>query len=111
MELVIRSDLTQLSGVGTPVISKPLSLRTEQTFFAEIIENTKLISLDMDRACGTCGRDEKYKIWLENLKKRDHMVELVVEVRIILRSVFVKYFIRGWAGSICLRMETSGGLV
>jgi hypothetical protein len=41
----------------------------------------------MGGACGTHGRDEKYNILVEYLKKRDHSEDLVVDRRRLLEWI------------------------
>jgi hypothetical protein len=46
--------------------------------------------------------------WLENLKGRYHSEDLVVDEKITLEWILVKYDGRVWTGFICLRIGTSG---
>jgi hypothetical protein len=51
------------------------------------------------------------KLHLENLKERDHSVDLSVEERIILEWILGKYGRKLWNGIIWLRIGTSVGLL
>jgi hypothetical protein len=46
--------------------------------------------------------------WWENLRKRDHLEELCIDGRIILKWIFKKWDHRAWTGLIWLRIETDG---
>jgi hypothetical protein len=46
---------------------------------------------------------------LENLKRRDHLRDLRVYGRIILKCILKKQDVRVWTGFIWLRIETAGG--
>jgi hypothetical protein len=50
-------------------------------------------------------------IWWENLREKDHLRDPVLDGRIILRSIFKKWNVREWPGSIWLRIRTGGGLL
>jgi hypothetical protein len=45
-----------------------------------------------------------------NLKGRDHLEDLGVDVKLILKSILRKYSGKMWTGFIWLRIGTSGGL-
>jgi hypothetical protein len=47
----------------------------------------------------------------ENLRKRGHLEDLIVEMRIILKGVLKKSVGRAWLGSIWLRRGTVGWLL
>ena len=43
----------------------------------------------MDRACNMCGeRKDTYSVWVENLRERDHLDDLVVRGKIIWKLIF-----------------------
>jgi hypothetical protein len=44
----------------------------------------------MGGVCSTDGKDEKYSIWLENLKERDHLEEVGVDGTIIVEWILRK---------------------
>jgi hypothetical protein len=46
----------------------------------------------------------------ENLKGRDHLVDLGIEELIILKCILEKYGGKAWAGFMFLRIGTSGEL-
>jgi hypothetical protein len=50
------------------------------------------------------------KFWPENLKRRDHSEDLVVDGKIILEWILEKYGGKVWIGFTWLRIETGGGL-
>jgi hypothetical protein len=47
--------------------------------------------------------------WWENLRERDHLVDLGVDGRVILRRIFRKWNVGIWTGLSWLRVETDGG--
>jgi len=47
--------------------------------------------------------------WWGNLKDREHLVDPVVDGRIILRWVFRKCYVGVWTGLIWLKIGTDGG--
>jgi hypothetical protein len=47
--------------------------------------------------------------WWGNLKERDHLEELSVDVRIVLRWIFRKWDVGAWTGLGWLRIGTGGG--
>ena len=49
------------------------------------------------------------EFWWGNLREREHLEEQGVDGRIILRWLFRKWGVRGWAGLIWLRIGTGGG--
>jgi hypothetical protein len=46
----------------------------------------------------------------ENVKGRDRLEDLGVDVRIILKFILSELGVRMWTGLICLRIGPSGGL-
>jgi hypothetical protein len=44
-----------------------------------------------------------------NLRERNHLEDLGVDGRIILRYIFRQWDVRAWSGSIWLRIGTDGG--
>jgi len=56
------------------------------------------------------GRGEACKgFWRGNRMERDHWGEVGVDVRIILRWIFRKWYVGLWTGSSWLRIWTGGG--
>jgi hypothetical protein len=49
------------------------------------------------------------KFWLENMKERDHLEDLLVDGSIILKSILNKQGVRVWTGLIWFRIGTDGG--
>jgi hypothetical protein len=47
--------------------------------------------------------------WWKNLRERDHLVNPVVDERILLKRVFRRWDVGAWAGLSWLRIETGGG--
>jgi hypothetical protein len=47
--------------------------------------------------------------WWENLRERDKLVDPGVDVRIIIRRTFRKWYVEVWNGLSWLRIETVGG--
>ena len=63
----------------------------------------------MGDACCTNGGEEVNKgFWWQNLKERDHLGDLGVDERIILKWIFKKYDSRVRAGFMWLRIMTRG---
>jgi len=52
-----------------------------------------------------------YKVWRWNLKEREYLGDEDVDVRIILKWVFIKYNWKAPTGLIWLRIWKSGGLL
>ena len=46
--------------------------------------------------------------WWGNLRERDHLKDSGVDGRMILISIFRKWSVRAWTGSIRLRIGTGG---
>ena len=56
------------------------------------------------------GRGEVYTgLWLGDLRERDHLQDLGVDGRIILRWIFRKCDVGTWTGSSWLWIGTGGG--
>jgi hypothetical protein len=49
-----------------------------------------------------------YRVWLGNLKERDHLGGPGIDVRIILRWIFRKWDVGLWSESIRFRIRTVG---
>jgi hypothetical protein len=49
--------------------------------------------------------------WSENLKEKDHLKDLNVNDRMILKWILEKQFASVWTGSVWLRIETDGLLL
>ena len=65
----------------------------------------------MGGACSTYGGKSRvvYRVLMGDLRERDHLEDPDVDVRIILRWIFRKWFVGVWTGSSCLRIGTGGG--
>jgi hypothetical protein len=62
--------------------------------------------------CHVWGRKEVHRgIWWENLREKDHLKDLGVNGRIILKWIFKMWNREAWTGFIWLRTGTSGGLL
>jgi len=63
----------------------------------------------MDGACGTYGRQERYinRVVVGDLREGDHLEDLGVDGRIILKWIFEKWD-GAWTGIIWLRIGTGG---
>ena len=56
------------------------------------------------------GRVEVYTgFWQGKLRVREHLEDLGVDVRIILRRIFRKWYVGVWIGLIWLRIGIGGG--
>jgi hypothetical protein len=66
----------------------------------------------MGAACGTCGREERciQAFGGGNLRERDHLEDLRLDRRIILKYIFKKLD-GAWTRLMWLRIGTSGGLL
>ena len=65
---------------------------------------------EMGEACSTYGEVELYVgCWCGNLRARDHLEDLGVDGKIILRWIFRKWGVGVWTGSSCLRIGRVGG--
>ena len=49
--------------------------------------------------------------WLGNLRERARLEDLGVDGKIILETVLQKLVEKAWAGSVCLKIGTGGGLL
>jgi hypothetical protein len=55
------------------------------------------------------GRGEAYtRFWWEKLRKRDYWGDPGVDGKIILRRIFMKWYVGVWTGLSWLRIETGG---
>ena len=65
----------------------------------------------MGRTCSAYGgKGEAYTgLWWGNLRERDHLGDLGVDGRTILRCIFRKCYVGLWTESIWLRIGTGGG--
>jgi hypothetical protein len=57
---------------------------------------------EMGRECSTYGGEERciQGFWWGNLRKRDHLEDLGVDGRIVLRWIFRKWDLGVWTGSM-----------
>ena len=71
------------------------------------------IKEEMGGACRIYGGREGVYIWFRwgNLMERDHLGDLGIDERIILKLIFNKSDRRVWIGLIWLRIGTGGGLL
>jgi len=68
----------------------------------------------MGGACATYSGEERrgtYKVLVRKPEERDHLEDVGVDGRIILKSILKKSFARSWIGLVWLRIGTSGGLM
>jgi len=67
----------------------------------------------MGGACSAygCRREAYTGFWWGNLRERDHLGDLGVDGRIILRWILRKWDVGVWTGSSWLRVGTGGGLL
>jgi hypothetical protein len=63
---------------------------------------------DMGRACGTYEGQEKCG---GDLMKRDHLEDLGVDERIILKCIFKQWDVEAWTRLLGQRIGTAGGLL
>jgi hypothetical protein len=50
-----------------------------------------------------------YRVLVGKLRERDHLKDPDVDGRIILRWIFMKWYVGSWTGSSWLRIGTGGG--
>jgi hypothetical protein len=67
----------------------------------------------MWRACGTYGGEESniHGFVAKTLKERDHLQDLGIDGRVLLKLIFKKIREEAWIGLIWLRTGISGGLL
>jgi hypothetical protein len=53
-----------------------------------------------DEMGGACTEEKRTKVWLESLKGRDHLEDLGVDRRIILKQILWRQVWRLWIGFI-----------
>ena len=69
-----------------------------------ICSGDKIEKNEMVKACSAYGeRKGVYRVLLGNLMERDHLEDLGVDGRIILRCIFRKWDVGVWTGSSWLR--------
>jgi len=51
------------------------------------------------------------RLWWGDLRERDHLEHLGLDVRMILKWIFKKWNGEAWTGWIWLRVETDSGLL
>ena len=59
---------------------------------------------EMGGICSTYGGEVYTGLWWGNLMERDHLGDIGVDGRIILRCIFGKWYVGAWTGSCCLRI-------
>ena len=71
------------------------------------------LAQNIDRWAGNvCGRGEMHTgFWWGDLRERDHLEEIGLDGRIILKWIFKKWDEEAWTGLICLRIGTGGWLL
>jgi hypothetical protein len=57
------------------------------------------------------GREDAYRVLVGKSETKDHLEELDVDGRIILRWIFRKWDVEPWTGLRWLRRGTGGGLL
>jgi hypothetical protein len=66
----------------------------------------------MGRTCDNHGREENcIQCWWGNLRERDHLEDLGVDGRIILKCILMKLGCEAWTVLIQLRLGAGGGLL
>ena len=64
----------------------------------------------MDGTCSKYGREERcIQGFGGEASERDHLEDLDLDGRIILRRIFMKWNVQVWTGLIWLRIGTAGG--
>ena len=49
--------------------------------------------------------------WWEDLRERNHLIDLAIDGNIILNCIFKKWNGEAWTGLICYRIGIGGGLL
>jgi hypothetical protein len=63
-------------------------------------------------ACGTYGRQKgAYRVLVGRLEGKNHLEDLGIDGRIMLKWIFNKWDREAWTGLIWLRIGTGGGLL
>ena len=73
----------------------------------QILSGDQLENNEMGGACSTCGEEERYVQGFGG--KQDHLEDLGVDGKIILRWIFRKWDAKAWPGLTWLRIGTRGG--
>ena len=74
----------------------------------QIFTDNQIEKNDLGRACGTCGGQEScmQSFGGEDLLEREHLENLGLDGKIILRQIFKKLYAEAWTGLFWLRTGT-----